>query len=132
MKKLLFVLMLVLSVVSFANKLVISVGSDNVRDDAHPDTFVLMDLKTNKYTLVKITDSPHGGLMGVGVGDVLDNSIFKQRIFGFDERHPEGYDTGVKAAVYLKYKGRTYKEIDYNTLLKVLKSIGYRQFEGNL
>jgi hypothetical protein len=128
MKKLLLVLMFMVSMVSFSNKVVVSMGYDNVRDDAHPTTWVILNNQTNKYTLVKITDTPHGGLFGYDVGDEVTDEIFKQRIFGFSNKYPEGYDTGIKAAVYLKYKGRKYKEIDYNTLMNVLNAIGYRQY----
>lgn len=129
MKKLLLVLMFIVSMVSFSNKVVVSMGYDNVRDDAHPTTWVILNNQTKKYTLVKITDTPHGGLFGVEVGDEVTDEIFKQRILGFSNKYPEGYDTGIKAAVYLKYKGRKYKEIDYNTLMNVLNAIGYHQYE---
>ena len=121
--------MFIVSMVSFSNKVVVSMGYDNVRDDAHPTTWVILNNQTKKYTLVKITDTPHGGLFGVEVGDEVTDEIFKQRIFGFSNKYPEGYDTGIKAAVYLKYKGRKYKEIDYNTLMNVLNAIGYHQYE---
>ena len=129
MKKVLLILMFVVSMVSFSNKVIVSMGEDNVRDDAHPTTWVILNNQTKKYTLVKITDTPHGGLFGVEVGDEVTDEIFKQRIFGFSNKYPEGYDTGIKAAVYLKYKGRKYKEIDYNTLMNVLNAIGYHQYE---
>lgn len=129
MKKMMVVLMMVVSMVSFSNKVIVSMGEDNVRDDAHPTTWIIKNTQTNKYTLVKITETPHGGLFGVEIGDVVTDEIFKMPIIGFDNKHPDGYNTGVKAAVYLKYKGRKYKDIDYNTLMNVLGAIGYHQYQ---
>ena len=43
MKKLLLVLMFIVSMVSFSNKVVVSMGYDNVRDDAHPTTWVILN-----------------------------------------------------------------------------------------
>ncbi|WP_276627994.1 MULTISPECIES: hypothetical protein [Fusobacterium] len=120
--------MFVVSMVSFSNKVIVSMGEDNVRDDAHPTTWVILNNQTKKYTLVKITETPHGGLFGYEVGDEVTDEIFKLPIIGFSNKYPEGYNTGIKAAVYLKYKGRKYKEIDYNTLMNVLNAIGYRQY----
>ena len=128
MKKVLLILMFVVSMVSFSNKVIVSMGEDNVRDDAHPTTWVILNNQTKKYTLVKITETPHGGLFGYEVGDEVTDEIFKLPIIGFSNKYPEGYNTGIKAAVYLKYKGRKYKEIDYNTLMHVLNAIGYRQY----
>ena len=128
MKKVLLILMFVVSMVSFSNKVIVSMGEDNVRDDAHPTTWVILNNQTKKYTLVKITETPHGGLFGYEVGDEVTAEIFKLPIIGFSNKYPEGYNTGIKAAVYLKYKGRKYKEIDYNTLMNVLNAIGYRQY----
>ena len=128
MKKVLLILMFVVSMVSFSNKVIVSMGEDNVRDDAHPTTWVILNNQTKKYTLVKITETPHGGLFGYAVGDEVTDEIFKLPIIGFSSKYPEGYNTGIKAAVYLKYKGRKYKEIDYNTLMNVLNAIGYRQY----
>ena len=128
MKKVLLILMFVVSMVSFINKVIVSMGEDNVRDDAHPTTWVILNNQTKKYTLVKITETPHGGLFGYEVGDEVTDEIFKLPIIGFSNKYPEGYNTGIKAAVYLKYKGRKYKEIDYNTLMNVLNAIGYRQY----
>ena len=130
MKKLVLVLMLVISMVSFSSKIIVSMGHDNVKDPAHPDTWIILNTQTQKYTLIKITDTPHGGVFGYDVGDEIMDDIFRQAIIAFDKKHPEGYNTGVKAAVYLKYKGKTYKEIDHSTLIKVLQSIGYYEVFG--
>lgn len=102
MKKVLLILMFVVSMVSFSNKVIVSMGEDNVRDDAHPTTWVILNNQTKKYTLVKITETPHGGLFGYEVGDEVTDEIFKLPIIGFSNKYPEGYNTGIKAAVYLK------------------------------
>lgn len=61
-------------------------------------------------------------------GDEIHDSDFKVYIVGFDSKHPEGYNTGLKSMIYLKHKGKTYKEIDYGTLKRVLSEIGYTEY----
>ena len=64
-------------------------------------------------------------------GDEIYDSDFKVYIVGFDNKHPEGYNTGLKSLIYLKHKGKTYKEISYEKLLNVLNEIGYREYPNN-
>ena len=133
MKKLMVVLMMVVSMVAFGKRLVIASGEDyySGMDGAHPTVLVVMNTNTKKYTLLRNSESPHGGTFGIGAGDVLENSDFNVYIMGFDNKHPDGYNTGIKSIVYLKHKGRTYKEISYETLLKVLNDIGYEEYPNN-
>jgi hypothetical protein len=131
MKKFLAVLMMVISVVSFGKKVIISQGDDmyTATKHANPTVLVVLNKKTNKYTLLRNTASPHGGTFYLENGDEIQDSYFKLPIIGFDSKHPDGYDTGLKCIVYLKHAGRTYKEIDYNTLIRVLGDIGYEEYE---
>ena len=131
MKKMMVVLMMVLSMVTFGKRVVISYGEDNYTgmNDANPTVLVVMNTKTKKYTLLRNTVSPHGGTFGIMPGDEIYDSDFKVYIVGFDNKHPDGYNTGLKSLIYLKHKGRTYKEIDYDTLKKVLYDIGYNEYK---
>ena len=130
MKKMMVVLMMVMSMVVFGKQLVVSYGEDNYSgmNDANPTVLVVMNTNTKKYTLLRNTVSPHGGTFDIEPGDEIHDSDFKVYIVGFDNKHPEGYNTGLKSMIYLKHKGRTYKEIDYGTLKKVLNEIGYSEY----
>ena len=88
-----------------------------------------MNTNTKKYTLLRNTASPHGGTFGIMPGDEISKSDFNVYIMGFDNKHPDGYNTGLKSLVYLKHKGKTYKEISYETLRKVLYEIGYNEWK---
>ena len=131
MKKFLVVLMMFVSMVAFGKRVVISYGEDNYSgmNDANPVVLVVMNTNTKKYTLLRNTASPHGGTFGIMPGDEIDNSDFNVYIVGFDNKHPDGYNTGLKSLVYLKHKGKTYKEISYDTLRKVLYDIGYNEYK---
>ena len=131
MKKLVVVLMMVMSMVVFGKQLVVSYGEDNYTgmNDANPVVLVVMNTNTKKYTLLRNTASPHGGTFGIMPGDEISNSDFNVYIVGFDNKHPDGYNTGLKSLVYLKHKGKTYKEISYETLRKVLYDIGYNEWK---
>ena len=131
MKKLVVVLMMVMSMVVFGKQLVVSYGEDNYTgmNDANPVVLVVMNTNTKKYTLLRNTASPHGGTFGIMPGDEISNSAFNVYIMGFDNKHPDGYNTGLKSLVYLKHKGKTYKEISYETLRKVLYDIGYNEWK---
>jgi hypothetical protein len=131
MKKLVVILMMVLSMVAFGKRVVISYGEDNYTgmNDANPVVLVVMNTNTKKYTLLRNTASPHGGTFGIMPGDEIYDSDFKVYIMGFDNKHPDGYNTGLKSLVYLKHKGKTYKEISYETLRKVLYDIGYNEWK---
>ena len=131
MKKMMVVLMMVLSMVAFGKRVVISYGEDNYSgmNDANPVVLVVMNTNTKKYTLLRNTASPHGGTFGIMPGDEISNSDFNVYIVGFDNKHPDGYNTGLKSLVYLKHKGKTYKEISYETLRKVLYDIGYNEWK---
>lgn len=131
MKKLVVVLMMVLSMVVFGKQLVVSYGEDNYTgmNDANPVVLVVMNTNTKKYTLLRNTASPHGGTFGIMPGDEISKSDFNVYIMGFDNKHPDGYNTGLKSLVYLKHKGKTYKEISYETLRKVLYEIGYNEWK---
>lgn len=131
MKKLVVVLMMVLSMVVFGKQLVVSYGEDNYTgmNDANPVVLVVMNTNTKKYTLLRNTASPHGGTFGIMPGDEISKSDFNVYIMGFDNKHPDGYNTGLKSLVYLKHKGKTYKEISYETLRKVLYDIGYNEWK---
>lgn len=131
MKKLVVVLMMVMSMVVFGKQLVVSYGEDNYTgmNDANPVVLVVMNTNTKKYTLLRNTASPHGGTFGIMPGDEISKSDFNVYIMGFDNRHPDGYNTGLKSLVYLKHKGKTYKEISYETLRKVLYDIGYNEWK---
>ena len=131
MKKLVVVLMMMVSMVAFGKRVVISYGEDNYSgmNDANPVVLVVMNTNTKKYTLLRNTASPHGGTFGIMPGDEISNSDFNVYIVGFDSKHPEGYNTGLKSLVYLKHKGKTYKEISYDTLRKVLYDIGYNEYK---
>ena len=131
MKKLMVVLMMVMSMVVFGKQLVVSYGEDNYTgmNDANPVVLVVMNTNTKKYTLLRNTASPHGGTFGIMPGDEISKSDFNVYIMGFDNKHPDGYNTGLKSLVYLKHKGKTYKEISYETLRKVLYDIGYNEWK---
>lgn len=131
MKKMLVVLMMMVSMVAFGKRVVISYGEDNYSgmNDANPTVLVVMNTNTKKYTLLRNTASPHGGTFGIMPGDEISNSDFNVYIVGFDNKHPDGYNTGLKSLVYLKHKGKTYKEISYDTLRKVLYDIGYNEYK---
>lgn len=131
MKKLMVVLMMVMSMVVFGKQLVVSYGEDNYTgmNDANPVVLVVMNTNTKKYTLLRNTASPHGGTFSIMPGDEINKSDFNIYIVGFDSKHPEGYNTGLKSLVYLKHKGKTYKEISYETLRKVLYDIGYNEWK---
>ena len=131
MKKMMVVLMMVMSMVVFGKQLVVSYGEDNYTgmNDANPVVLVVMNTNTKKYTLLRNTASPHGGTFGIMPGDEISKSDFNVYIMGFDNKHPEGYNTGLKSLVYLKHKGKTYKEISYETLRKVLYDIGYNEWK---
>lgn len=131
MKKFLVVLMMMVSMVAFGKRVVISYGEDNYSgmNDANPVVLVVMNTNTKKYTLLRNTASPHGGTFGIMPGDEISNSDFNVYIVGFDNKHPDGYNTGLKSLVYLKHKGKTYKEISYDTLRKVLYDIGYNEYK---
>lgn len=131
MKKLVVVLMMVMSMVVFGKQLVVSYGEDNYTgmNDANPVVLVVMNTNTKKYTLLRNTASPHGGTFGIMPGDEISKSDFNVYIMGFDNKHPDGYNTGLKSLVYLKHKGKTYKEISYETLRKVLYDIGYNEWK---
>ena len=131
MKKLVVVLMMVMSMVVFGKQLVVSYGEDNYTgmNDANPVVLVVMNTNTKKYTLLRNTASPHGGTFGIMPGDEISKSDFNVYIMGFDNKHPDGYNTGLKSLVYLKHKGKTYKEISYETLRKVLYEIGYNEWK---
>lgn len=131
MKKLVVVLMMVMSMVVFGKQLVVSYGEDNYTgmNDANPVVLVVMNTNTKKYTLLRNTASPHGGTFGIMPGDEISKSDFNVYIVGFDNKHPDGYNTGLKSLVYLKHKGKTYKEISYETLRKVLYEIGYNEYK---
>ena len=131
MKKMLVVLMMVMSMVAFGKQLVVSYGEDNYTgmNDANPVVLVVMNTNTKKYTLLRNTASPHGGTFGIMPGDEISKSDFNVYIMGFDNKHPDGYNTGLKSLVYLKHKGKTYKEISYETLRKVLYEIGYNEWK---
>ena len=49
----------------------------------------------------------------------------KQSVLGFDAKHPDGFDTGIKIAVYMKHKGKTYKNVPYEVVRKLLKEIDF-------
>ena len=127
------VLMMVVSMVAFGKRLVVSYGEDKYSDknDANPVVLVVMNTNTKKYTLLRNTMSPHGGTFEIMPGDEIYDSDFKVYIVGFDNKHPEGYNTGLKSLIYLKHKGKTYKEISYEKLLNVLNEIGYREYPNN-
>ena len=131
MKKLVVVLMMVMSMVVFGKQLVVSYGEDNYTgmNDANPVVLVVMNTNTKKYTLLRNTASPHGGTFGIMPGDEISKSDFNVYIVGFDNKHHDGYNTGLKSLVYLKHKGKTYKEISYETLRKVLYEIGYNEYK---
>ena len=131
MKKMMVVLMMVMSMVVFGKQLVVSYGEDNYTgmNDANPVVLVVMNTNTKKYTLLRNTVSPHGGTFGIMPGDEISKSDFKVYIMGFDNKHPDGSNTGLKSLVYLKHKGKTYKEISYETLRKVLYDIGYNEYK---
>jgi len=131
MKKMMVVLMMVMSMVVFGKQLVVSYGEDNYTgmNDANPVVLVVMNTNTKKYTLLRNTASPHGGTFGIMPGDEISKSDFNVYIMGFDNKHPDGYNTGLKSLVYLKHKGKTYKEISYETLRKVLYDIGYNEWK---
>lgn len=131
MKKMMVVLMMVMSMVVFGKQLVVSYGEDNYTgmNDANPVVLVVMNTNTKKYTLLRNTVSPHGGTFGIMPGDEISKSDFNVYIMGFDNKHPDGYNTGLKSLVYLKHKGKTYKEISYETLRKVLYEIGYNEWK---
>ena len=131
MKKMMVVLMMVMSMVVFGKQLVVSYGEDNYTgmNDANPVVLVVMNTNTKKYTLLRNTASPHGGTFGIMPGDEISKSDFNVYIMGFDNKHPDGYNTGLKSLVYLKHKGKTYKEISYDTLRKVLYDIGYNEWK---
>lgn len=131
MKKMLVVLMMMVSMVVFGKQLVVSYGEDNYTgmNDANPVVLVVMNTNTKKYTLLRNTASPHGGTFGIMPGDEISKSDFNVYIMGFDNKHPDGYNTGLKSLVYLKHKGKTYKEISYETLRKVLYDIGYNEWK---
>lgn len=133
MKKLMVVLMMFVSMVAFGKRLVVSYGEDKYsgKNDANPVVLVVMNTNTKKYTLLRNTMSPHGGTFEIMPGDEIVNSDFNIYIVGFDNKHPEGYNTGLKSLIYLKHKGKTYKEISYENLLKVLNEIGYREYPNN-
>ena len=131
MKKMMVVLMMVMSMVVFGKQLVVSYGEDNYTgmNDTNPVVLVVMNTNTKKYTLLRNTASPHGGTFGIIPGDEISKSDFNVYIMGFDNKHPDGYNTGLKSLVYLKHKGKTYKEISYETLRKVLYDIGYNEWK---
>lgn len=133
MKKLMVVLMMVVSMVAFGKRVVVSYGQDmySGMNDANPVVLVVLNTKTKKYTLVRNTASPHGPTSMYEPGFEITERDFKYPILGFDSKHPDGYDTGLKSMVYLKHGGRTYKEISYETLRKVLYDIGYEEYPND-
>lgn len=130
MKKFLVVLMLIVSMVAFSEKVVVSMGDDiySGTNHANPVVLVVLNKRTNKYTLYRNTASPHGPTWGIEVGYEINDNDLKLPILAFDSNHPEGYNTGLKSMVYLKHKGRIYKEIDHNTLIRILDDIMYEEY----
>lgn len=133
MKKIVLVLMMLVSMVSFSKKVIVSYGEDIYSgiNNANPIVLVVLNTNTKKYTLLRNTASPHGGTFMYELGYEVSDSDFKLPIMGFDNRHPDGYDTGLKSIIYLKHAGRTYKEINERTLRQVLYDIGYNEYRDN-
>ena len=79
MKKLMVVLMMVVSMVAFGKRLVVSYGEDKYSDknDANPVVLVVMNTNTKKYTLLRNTVSPHGGTFEIEPGDEIHDSDLK-------------------------------------------------------
>lgn len=123
MKKFLVVLMLVVSMVGFGRQNVVTTGEDKYsdKDYVHPGVAVIYNDQTDKYTLVRYTAAGGFDLL---VGE-FDPSLFKQPMLIFSPKYPDGKDSGDKYVILLKHKGKTYKNVSYETAKKVLKEIGF-------
>ena len=126
MKKLIVILMMVLSMVVFSKDIIVSYGVDKYDNDANPVVLVVKNTNTLKFTLLRNAVSPFGPTGDLKPGDEILKSYFDLDIYGYDPKHP---NRRLKSLVYLKHKGRTYKEISYETLLKVLNEIGYYEWK---
>lgn len=124
MKKFLVMLMFVISVVGFGREVITAMGEDKYsdKDFKHPTVAVVYNDTNNTYTVVRFTAA--NGFM-VEINEEFDRSLLKQSVLGFDAKHPEGFDTGIKLAVYMKHKGKTYKNVSYEVVRKLLKEINF-------
>lgn len=126
MKKMMVVLMMVLSMVVFSKDIIVSYGVDKYDNDANPVVLVVKNTNTLKFTLLRNAASPFGPTGDLQPGDEILKSYFDLDIYGYDPKHP---NLRLKSLVYLKHKGKTYKEISYEKLLKVLNEIGYSEYK---
>lgn len=124
MKKFLVMLMFVISMVGFGRETITAMGEDKYskNDFKHPTVAVIYNDRNDTYTVVRFT-AANG--FAVELNEEFDRSLFKQSVYGFDAKHPDGYDTGIKIAVYMKHKGNVYKNVSYEVVRKLLKEIDF-------
>lgn len=124
MKKFLVVLMFVVSIVGFGREVITAMGEDKYsnKDFAHPTVAVVYNDRNDTYTVVRFT-AANGFIIEINAE--FDRSLLKQSVLGFDAKHPDGFDTGIKFAVYMKHNGKTYKNVSYEVVRKLLKEINF-------
>ena len=124
MKKFLVMLMFVVSMVGFGREVITAMGEDKYsnKDFAHPTVAVVYNDRNDTYTVVRFT-AANGFIIEINAE--FDRSLLKQSVLGFDAKHPDGFDTGIKFAVYMKHNGKTYKNVSYEVVRKLLKEINF-------
>lgn len=115
MKKVLIILMMVLSWGCFADQYVVSSGEDRFTsiDDVYPGVTILQDIKTGKYSIYRFTWS-HG--IWIEKAETWKDKDIANEVAG-----------GIKVFKVLVYNGKKCTNLNQQQLYDILNGIAYKE-----